>query len=118
MRAKHGARSRPQAAPPPAAPAAPRPPAPASATIAVTIASIPESVDVLLGGTKLGKSPGPIPLRRGDAEVLLTFQAEGYAPKTATVVPNEDRALSITLAPVTKASVKHAPGRKSKDLEF
>jgi serine/threonine-protein kinase len=112
----------PAAEPPPTAPslAAPSaaPAAPAPSSVALTIASIPESLDVLQDGTKIGKAPGPIPLPRSTKPVSITFQADGYAPKTSTIVPSEDRAVSVILSPLPKPAIKPAAARKPKDLDF
>jgi len=86
--------------------------------VLLTIASVPESLDVLRGSDSLGKTPGPIPLLRGETPVSLTFQTNGYAPKTLAVVPRENLALSVTLTPVAKPAARRAAGRKVKDLEF
>jgi serine/threonine-protein kinase len=135
-----GAEAVSRAEPPPSpvhaeAPAAPMPGAPAStpaaspaptatavasapAVVTLTIASIPESLDVVVGGTKVGRTPGPVSLPRGTTPVSVTFQAEGYVSKTSTVIPSEDRALSVTLTPARKSAARSASRRKATDLEF
>ncbi len=101
-------------APPPAA-AAPAP-LPAPKSVSLTIASIPDGVEVYAGEQRLGVAPGPVRVPRGDAPVSLTFQAKGYAAKTVLFTPRADGAVSVKLT-AAKTSRK-AGSTKPKELEF
>jgi serine/threonine-protein kinase len=81
---------------------APAPPAVATAPeapqfVIVTVTGVPEGTEVLLGGSVIGVAPGPVQILRGDAELVLTFRADGYVPASRTVVPDADQALGVTL---------------------
>ena len=98
------------------APPAPRPPpepAPAPVvvavdaapqTIVVEITGTPPSTEVLVAGVLIGTAPGPVQLPYGSDPLVLTFQVEGYHPRSHAVTPDRDQPLSISLTrrPPTK----------------
>ncbi len=85
----------------PAAPSAAPVVEPAPAEVELTIQSTPSVVDVYLGGEKIGASPGPIKIKRGDKPITLTLKAAGHAPSEITVTPSANVVVpSIKLARV------------------
>jgi serine/threonine-protein kinase len=93
-----------------AAPAVTPEPA-AAAEVTLTIDAQPAGTEVYLGGEKLGATPGPLHLKRGDRELTLTLKAPGYQPRELPVVPSKDKELvappPAKLATGGKAAGKH-----------
>jgi hypothetical protein len=85
--------------PAPAEPSSAAAPAPA-ALVAITIAGPPAGTEVYGPAGPLGVVPGIIQLPRGDAEVILTFKADGYRTATHAVTPAAATTLAIALEPV------------------
>jgi eukaryotic-like serine/threonine-protein kinase len=83
----------------PRSPDARAPVAPRSVT--VTIEGVPPGTDVLAGARRVGVAPGPIPLPYGTAPWALTFRVSGYLPAGRSIVPDRDRALTLTLVKQT-----------------
>ena len=85
------------APPPPAAP----PPAPvapvAPQLVTIRVDGPPAGTQAFGPSGPLGPVPGEIQLVRGDAEIRLTFAADGYQTGTARVTPSEDGAITVTL---------------------
>jgi hypothetical protein len=100
-------------APAPAVTPAITPPAPAAAPafVAVTIEGPPEGTEVYGPAGLLGVAPGVVQLPRGDAEVMLTFKADGYRAATASVMPASATTLTVTLEP--RATAPAAPSTKT-----
>jgi serine/threonine-protein kinase len=97
----------PALAPTPAPPAAPR-----FATI--TIEGVPEHTEVFGPQGPLGFAPGPVQLVRGADEVQLMLRADGFVDKSTTVVPDGDKALSLTLDKKAVAAVAKPKPRPAK----
>ena len=104
-------------APAPSENATPEPPAPEPATgpaapafVAVTIEGPPAGTEVYGPAGLLGVAPGVVQLPRGDAEVLLTFKADGYRTATATLTPAAATTLTVALEP--KSSTPSTPAAK------
>ena len=98
----------------------PVPPA-APKTITLTVQSVPERVDVFRDDEKLGTVPDDvIELPRGDAEVTLRLEAEGYKPSTITVTPSQNAVVSAKLAkkPASRPVVPSKPKAPKSELEF
>ena len=83
----------PQPAPAPPVESAPELPP----MVIVNVTGVPEGTEVLLGGSVIGVAPGPVQILRGNAELVLTFRADGHVPASKTVVPDADQALAVTL---------------------
>jgi eukaryotic-like serine/threonine-protein kinase len=97
-------------------PVAPPPPVVVSppALVTLTIEGAPDGTEVHgPTGNLLGIVP-TIQLERGDGEVVLMFEAEGYKPASRIVHPTADAALSVKLD--KKASAPHPPSTKPKPL--
>ena len=90
-------------APPPVAAPAPSPtPAPTPAPEAprfatITIEGVPDHTEVFGPEGPLGFAPGPLKLVRGSDDVQLVLRADGFVDKSATVVPDGDKTLSLSL---------------------
>src|SRR5690606_18813584 len=91
----------PAPAPAPLPPARPAPPVESTPElppmVIVDVTGVPEGTEVLLGGSVVGVAPGPVQTLRGNAELVLTFRADGYVPASKTVVPDADQALAVAL---------------------
>ena len=105
----------PPSPPPVVAPAAvptpapqPAPPAPRFVTIHVTDA--PAGTRVFGPQGPLGVAPGDIQLPRGDDDLQLTFEADGYIVKTTKVSPLHDATLAVAL--VRKPAARSIPQQK------
>jgi serine/threonine-protein kinase len=88
---------------------------PVPATVTITITGTPANTSVLgAGGRLLGVAPGPIQIDRSDQEVVLTFSADGYLPRSATITPTADAPLDVTLdkKKAEPASAKPKPVKK------
>jgi serine/threonine-protein kinase len=82
--------------------------------VKITVQSTPKSVDVYLGGEKLGTSPDDdIRIERGDEEVELTIKAEGYVSSKIKVKPSADAVVGVKL---TRKGGSNKPGYSP--LEF
>jgi serine/threonine-protein kinase len=109
-----GAAAAPDAAAPAADAAAAAPdaaaPAPPSvrAEVVVTIDGSPPGTEVRRAGVLLGTAPGPVLVRREEAEVMLVLSADGYVPETIAVVPSKDLTRTVKLKPKA-AAVRPAP---------
>jgi serine/threonine-protein kinase len=90
-----------------------RPAGPESAThVEITLRGVPDGATVLANDKQIGEAPGPVRLPRGQGAIELTVVAQGYRPKTVSVVPSSSQELSVTLLRLA------APrSRVSKDLE-
>jgi eukaryotic-like serine/threonine-protein kinase len=77
-------------APADAAPALPR-------FVTITVEGAPEGTEVYSPTGPVGTAPGPIQVPRGDAELILTFKADGHRTTTATVTPSVDGTLEVEL---------------------
>ncbi len=101
-----------RSADPPAPAATPAPPRPTpaaaptqpptqpptiSSTIALRVDGVPAGTRVVMNGQTIGIAPGELALPRGTAPIELGFDHAGYAPATATVVPDRDDHLVVTL---------------------
>jgi len=89
---------KPAPAPTPAPPPPPAPVEPAKpATITLTITGAPTATEVHGPGGQFLGNPPTIQLARGDADVVLTFEADGFKPTSRTVKPASDQTLAIKL---------------------
>ena len=66
-------------------------------TIALRVDGAPAGTRVVVNGQAIGVVPGEIALPRGTAPIELGFDHAGYTPATATVVPDRDDHLVVTL---------------------
>jgi eukaryotic-like serine/threonine-protein kinase len=96
------------------APAAvPAPPQVAAvSTVALTIQSTPKGVEVYRDKEKLGVTPGPFVMTKGE-KVKLTFRAPGFVPEDREIDTSSDSPISIELRKVAPART----GRTNQDLE-
>jgi eukaryotic-like serine/threonine-protein kinase len=96
------------ALPEPSPPVAP--PAPVSpALVAVTVNGPPAGTEVYgPGGRLLGTAPGAIQLEAGEAEVVLTFRADGFVTRSMPVAAREQ---TITVELEAKAVEPERPQR-------
>ncbi len=97
------------------------PPPPATATLAaevsLAIASAPAGTKVYLQDKLLGTAPGSVHVARGAETITLRFVAEDGRTAVLDVIPDKDRALSISfLARPAKPLGAPVPARP-KDLE-
>ena len=83
-----------------------------AAEVKLTIQATPAVVEVYLGSEKIGVSPGPISVKRGEEKVALTFKASGYEPKTLEIAPQADGLVSITLVRVPGTKPIPGDGKK------
>jgi len=88
------------------------PAAPRFVTIAIE-GTPPNTVVLGPGGRTLGVAPGDIQLDRDDAEIVLTFTADGHVPATRKVTPSDDQTLQVTLEKKVDA-VARTKGRAGK----
>jgi tRNA A-37 threonylcarbamoyl transferase component Bud32 len=74
------------------------PPAPAiPQTIALSIDGVPPGTRVVVGGKAVGIAPGRIELPRGTEPLEVVLDHAGFASATATIVPDHDDRLVVTL---------------------
>ncbi|MBN1611966.1 MAG: serine/threonine protein kinase [Polyangiaceae bacterium] len=78
----------------PADSAAPAP----SSTVEVTVRSRPVQAEIYHNDRRLGVTPGPVSLPRGEAPQTLVLRAPRYAPAAIEVRPIKDQSLDVTLA--------------------
>jgi hypothetical protein len=69
------------------------------ADVFVTIEGTPPGTEVRRGGNIIGTAPGRVQVPRSDSEVLLVLSAEGFVPTTLAVIPSQDLARTVKLAP-------------------
>ena len=82
--------------------------------VAVTIYSQPSHAEVYLNGERLGTTPEPVQLPRGEAAVSLVLKAPGYEPMTVPVKPAADHSINVSLPSKTPKASKTGVSR---DLE-
>jgi hypothetical protein len=75
--------------------------------VIVTVAGVPSGTDVIAGGRRIGVAPGPVAVPYGAEPLALTFHAAGYQLAGRLLVPDRDRALSLTLV---RAPPRAGPG--------
>jgi hypothetical protein len=98
------------APPPPREPAVPPappdpPPVPVPTTVRVAIASEPPGATVTTAaGEALGLTPVTIELPRASQEIELRVTKPGFVAATVSVVPDGDKPVALSLAPVHRAS--------------
>jgi serine/threonine protein kinase len=106
----------PQVVPPspasaPTPPPPPTPPAPSVQThpdhVIISIKGAPSDTIVSMSGTRIGLAP-KVQLPYGTQEVLLLFDADGYAPVQLAIVPDHEQELTVTMKKKTRV---HAPSR-------
>ena len=113
-----------QAPPPKVEPAVT--PMPQAQDVELKLKTTPEAIDVYLDDHKLGSTPQPIKVPRGDKPVELTFSASGYQTKKIPFTPNQNGSLDVTLdkdkpSTSTKSTTKTSKtgtGKSSGELEF
>ena len=99
---------------------------PQAQDVELKLKTTPEAIDVYLDDHKLGSTPQPIKVPRGDKPVELTFSASGYQTKKIPFTPNQNGSLDVTLdkdkpSTSTKATTKTSKtgtGKSSGELEF
>jgi eukaryotic-like serine/threonine-protein kinase len=96
-------------APPPSTPApiaapsttpTPRPltpPPTLTPTIRLQIDGVPADTKAIAFGHAIGSAPGSISLPRGSTAIDVRFEHAGYSATTATIVPDHDAALHVTM---------------------
>jgi len=95
------------------APAAPTPAeAPTPASVRLRLTSVPDGAEVLLGDRVLGRTPGEVEVPFGRQAVSLTFRKGGFQDGQASVVPDRDGALSVSLAPRVVRPASGSGGRE------
>jgi serine/threonine protein kinase len=76
----------------------PKPPAPTSApTIEIRVDGVPAETHAFALGHSIGTTPGVIVLPRGTTAIDVRFEHAGYSATTATIVPDHDAALHVTM---------------------
>jgi hypothetical protein len=76
----------------------PKPPAPPSApTIEIRVDGVPAETHAFALGHSIGTAPGIIVLPRGTTAIDVRFEHAGYSATTATIVPDHDAALHVTM---------------------
>jgi hypothetical protein len=98
---------------PAAPPAASVPPA-ASRRVQITVRSRPVQAEIYHEDQRLGVTPGPISLPRGEAPQTLVLKAPRYAPTAVEVRPTQDQSVDVTL--VFRASAPSS-AKLPRDLE-
>ncbi len=71
----------------------------AALSVAVTFDTVPAAVEIVRAGKRVGVSPGPLLLERGEGPVPLTLRKPGYLPEVIKVVPSADRTMKVRLKP-------------------
>ncbi|HEY1550426.1 MAG TPA: protein kinase [Kofleriaceae bacterium] len=107
--------------PPPATPVAPivapptvaKPTPPALApTIQLRVDGVPADTHVWVLGRAIGTAPGSVTLPRGTTAVEVRFEHAGYSATTATVVPDRDAAIHVTMPRRPNATASPAAAQK------
>ncbi len=80
------------------------------ADVFLTIAGTPPNTEVRHSGVLVGIAPGRVQLPRSATEVILVLSADGFVPETLSVIPSENRALTVELKP-RAAPVRPLPPR-------
>jgi eukaryotic-like serine/threonine-protein kinase len=93
----------------------PEPPTPTPAltpTIKLQIDGVPADTHAFALGRALGTAPGIVSLPRGTTAIDVRFEHVGYSATTATIVPDRDAAIHVTMprrpnatAPATPAQI-------------
>jgi len=86
---------RPDSGPPSNAPTA-------AAQVQLKIDGEPAAARVFLGDSEVGQLGQPFFLPRSDAQARLSIRAPGFTPREISLVPSEDRALSVKLRRIAK----------------
>lgn len=86
---------------------------PALAKVRLEISTTPENVLIYQDKTFLGKTPIELNFDRSDHALLFRFVAPGYVTREVSIVPNQDRVLSVELP----SAGKTPKGRGTHDLE-
>ncbi len=105
-----GTEPAPAAAPATAPIAEPPPPAPA-ATVSVDLDSTPSGARVRIGGEERGHTPITLALPRGEEQLELTFDLEGYDPITESITPDVDQRVRVLLVRAPAAPRARRPAR-------
>jgi serine/threonine-protein kinase len=66
--------------------------------------------EVFLDGQRLGATPGPFRLKRGDAKLKLLVKAEGYKPAEVEVTPSANVVAQVTLVRLAGPAPRRQPG--------
>jgi serine/threonine protein kinase len=85
-----------------------------SSTVQVTVRSRPVQAEIYLNDQRLGVTPGPVSLPRGEAPQTLVLKAPRYAPATVEVRPTRDQNVDVTL--VFRAAARNSAALP-RDLE-
>ena len=89
-------------------------PPPVPSTVAVTVRSKPMSAEIHFKGRKLGTTPGPVSIPRGDRTETLVVKAPGYKPARLVVHPTDDLTADVTLVAQARRPTR---GVVPRDLE-
>ena len=76
--------------------------------------SRPVQAEIYLNDQRLGVTPGPVSLPRGEAPQTLVLKAPRYAPATVEVRPTRDQNVDVTL--VYRAAARNSAALP-RDLE-
>ncbi len=72
--------------------------------VILRLAGAPEGMEIRLAATSVGYAP-MFQLDRGSAPVVLTFLADGYFPGGATITPDHDQLIEVTMKPRPRATM-------------
>jgi eukaryotic-like serine/threonine-protein kinase len=66
----------------------------------ITIVTDPAGAEILLGGKPLGRSPAPVELDHGTADVTLTLRLAGHKSRDIQLTPDQDQRQVVPLEPL------------------
>ncbi|ACY16512.1 serine/threonine protein kinase [Haliangium ochraceum DSM 14365] len=80
--------------------------------VTLSVAGTPPETEVYGPTGLLGVVPGKVQLPVGEEPVVLTFKASKYRSESREVVPSEDRALEVELAPIPRGRSNRRPKQR------